>query len=301
MLKNQNWKTFIIDTLYYIGASILYSLSIITFAQNADFAPGGISGLALILNRVTSLPVGVLSLILNLPLILLSWRVIGHGFILKSIWTMLINTFFLDVIFPHIPQYTGNPLLASMFTGVIMGVALAIIYMRGSSTGGSDFIILSVKKLKPHFSVGQISLVFDALVILAGGFVFQNVDAVLYGIISSFATTFTMDSFLYGAGSSKLAIIITNYGQEIAEAISNETGRGSTLVKAIGTYTGQGRDMLYCACSKSEIYKVRTAARSVDPDVLFMITEANEIIGEGFIPPNIPGSDHSLPPNNSDK
>lgn len=298
-MKNKSkLKIFLIDTLYYIAGSILYGLALQTFAVNAQFAPGGVSGLSIILNHYTGWPIGVATLLLNIPIIIFSWRTLGHRFLLKSIWAMLVNAFFLDVVFPLLPAYHGNPLLASMFTGVLLGAGLAVIYMRGSSTGGSDFIIMSVKKIRPHYSVGQISLAFDAGVILAGGLVFGNVDAVLYGIITSFACTMTMDNVLYGAGSSKLAIIITNHGQQIAQAISTEVDRGSTLVAATGTYTGASRDMLYCACSKAEIYKVRTAARSVDPDALIMVTEASEVIGEGFVPPSLPGNEDPPRPKN---
>lgn len=295
MLHQSKLRVFVVDTLYSVAGSILYAMALITFAQNAQFAPGGISGLSLIVNRFTGWPIGLVSVALNIPIVLVCLRVIGTRFLVKSLWTILINTIFLDYIFPLVPVYTGNRLLASMFTGVLMGAGLALIYMRGSSTGGADFLIMTVKKLRPSFSVGQISLAIDALIIVAGGFAFKDVDSVLYGIVSAFALTFTMDNVLYGAGSSKLAIIITNQGQRIAEAISNETGRGSTLVRAVGTYTGKEREMLYCACGKNEIYKVRTAARAVDPDALVMITEANEVVGEGFVPPNIPGNEDPPP------
>lgn len=297
MAKNKKIKTFLIDNLYYIAGSTLYSLALYTFALHANFAPGGVSGLSILINHYTGLPIGILSLLINVPLVLLSLKVVGHTFLLKSIWAMLINTLFLDVIFPYFPfplVYRGNPLLAAMFTGVLLGAGLAIIYMRGSSTGGADFIIMAVKKWKPHISVGKISLATDLIVILAGGLVFKNADAVLYGIIASFGCTLMMDNVLYGAGSGKLAIIITNCGNTIAAAIAAEVGRGSTLVKATGTYTGQGRDMLYCACGKNEIYKVRSTALALDPDAMVMITEASEVFGEGFEPPAIPGNE--IPP-----
>ena len=236
-------RSFAKDTLYFIAGSILYALGLYTFALGAGFAPGGVSGVSIIINHFTGLPIGVLALALNLPLILLCGRIIGLTFLVKSIWTMLLSTLFLDVIFPLLPTYSGNPLLAAMFTGVLVGAGLAIIYMRGSSTGGTDFLTMAIKKKKPHFSVGQISLVLDGVVILIGGLVYQNVDAVLYGIISSFAATITMDN------------------------------------------------VLYCACSKSELYKVRTAAHSQDPDCLIMITEASELFGEGFEPPLLPGNE----------
>lgn len=299
MERTKQIKTFLIDLLYFVGGSILYALALYTFALNANFAPGGVSGLSIIIHHYTGWPIGLVSIALNVPIILLCLRVVGRAFMLKSIVAMLINTFFLDVVFPHLPVYQGNPLLASMFAGVLLGVGLAIIYMRGASTGGADFIIMTVKKLRPHFTVGRISLSIDAVIILLGGIVFQNVDAVLYGIICSFGCTLMMDNVLYGAGSSKLAVIITNHGQAIAGAISNEVGRGSTLVQGTGTYTGKGREMLYCACSKSEIYRVRTTALTIDPAAMIMIAEVSEVFGEGFVPPAIPGNEMP-PPQNGD-
>ena len=293
MKKTWTPKSFFIDTVYFTVGSVLYALGIYTFALNARFAPGGVSGLALIVNFFTSWPVGTLTFVMNIPLIILCARVIGLPFLLKSIWAMLVNTFFIDVVFPFFPTYGGSPLVAAVFTGVVMGLGIGIIYSRGSSTGGFDFIILALKKKYPHFSVGEISLVLDAVVILLGGFMFGNVDAVLYGIIASFSATTAMDYVMYGLGSGKMAIIITNRGKEMAEAISAEVERGSTLVPATGSYTGQPRDMLFCVCSKNQIFKVRRVALAIDPAALLTITETHEVVGEGFQPLMVPG--HETP------
>ena len=295
-ITRKDARAFAVDTLYFLAGGALCSLGLYTFALNAHFAPGGVSGLALLINHFTALPIGMMSLVLNIPLILVCARVLGGAFVLKSSWTMLINTVMLDLVFPHLPTYRGNPLLAAIFTGAALGAGLAIAYMRGSSTGGVDFITMSVKKKNPHLSVGKITLVADAAVILLGGLVFGNVDAVLYGIVASFASTMTMDAILYGAGSGKLAIIVTDHGQQIADAISVEVERGSTLVSARGGYTGELRELLLCVCSKNEIYKVRTAARAIDPGSMLMITEANEIFGKGFTPVRLPGNEDPAGP-----
>lgn len=291
MPKQLDIRTFLIDTLYFIAGSILYALGLYTFALHAGFATGGISGISLILNKFFHWPLGLTSLALNVPLILISFKIVGRTFMVKSVWTMLINSFFLDVVFPHLPAYTGSPLLAAMFTGVLVGGGLALVYMRGSSTGGTDFITMTVKKLRPHIPMGRIVLATDVIIILAGGLAFGNVDAVLYGIITSFAATMVIDNLLYGAGSSKLAIIVTNRGMETAKAISDEVDRGATLLKATGAYTGKQRDLLLCACGKNEIYKVRTAARRIDGGSIVMIAEASEVFGEGFEPPKLPGNE----------
>lgn len=281
-------KTFAVDTLYDVVGSILFAVGIYTFAKSGSFAPGGVSGLALIVNYLwPTLPIGMVTLVFNIPIVLLSYRVVGKAFLLKSLRTMLISTFFLDVVFPHLPVYTGNPMLAAPFSGVFVGAGLAIVYMRGSSTGGTDFLNLSLKKLHPQFSIGQVTLFTDCIVIILGGIVFGNIDAVLYGIVSTYATSMVIDKIMYGAGSGKLALIITQDGHETARRIGNTIERGSTLVKAIGTYSGTERHLLLCVSAKSEIFKVRNIAHAVDPAAFIMVTEASEIFGEGFTKPGL--------------
>ena len=247
----QALKTFAVDTVYDVVGSILFAIGVYTFAKSADFAPGGVSGLALICNYLWDLPIGTMTLIINIPIIIISYKVVGRKFLLKSFKTMVISTLFLDLVFPLTPLYTGNSFLAAIFSGVFMGAGLALIYMRGSSTGGTDF------------------------------------DAVLYGVISTYAASVIIDKIIYGAGSGKLAIIITTDGYATAKKIDEETGRGATLIKAIGTYSGIERHLILCACGKAEIFKVRNAAHAVDPNAFVMITEASEVFGEGFTPPEL--------------
>ena len=280
---NQRMKNLALDLGADVIGSILFAAGIYTFAGAGEFAPGGISGLALIINHLWGLPIGITSIALNAPIILFSFRLLGHRFFLKSIRTMIMNTIFVDFIFTHIPVYKGDRLTAALFAGALLGAGLAVIYMRGSSTGGADFLIMSVKKLRPHLSLGQVTMVLDLLIILLGWPVFGDMDSVLYGIVAAFATSLIIDKVMYGMGAGKLVQIITNDGPAVANAISESTERGSTLIRAVGSYTGQDRDVLLCACSKSEAYKVRAAAHRVDPKCFVMITETSEVFGEGFL------------------
>lgn len=139
----------------------------------------------------------------------------------------------------------------------------------------------------PHISLGQISLVMDGLIIVLGIPIFGDIDSALYGMISAFALTIVMDKILYGAGSGKLALIITDYGPQICQAIDEAVERGSTLVDAMGSYSKEHRYIVMCACSNNEVYKVRTAAHQVDRNAMVMICEANEVFGEGFHAPEL--------------
>lgn len=283
--RSINRRTFFLNLSSDIFGSILYAVGIYTFASNADFAPGGISGLALIIYHIWGLPIGTVSLFMNLPLILLSYRLVGRRFMLKSIRTILISTFFLDVVLPCAPAYSGTPLLAALFSGVTLGAGLALIYMRGSSTGGTDFLTMSIKALRPHLSIGFVTMAIDLVIILLGWPVFGNVDSVLYGLISTFVTSAVIDKLMYGVDAGKLAIIITTQGFSVAQRIDEVSGRGSTVIRARGSYTDIDRQVLLCACSKAQAYRVRNAAHEIDPAAFVMITETSEVFGEGFIDP----------------
>ena len=278
----QQLQNIAIDLFCDILGSILSAIGIYTFAKLASFAPGGISGVALILNHLWNLPIGTTSLVINIPLILLSYRIVGRKFMIKSIRTILINTFFLDFVFPLTPAYDGNPMLAALFSGVFFGCGLALIYMRGSSTGGTDFLTMSIKALHPHLSIGAVTMAIDLVIILIGWPVYGNPDAVLYGLISTFVTSTVIDKIMYGTSAGKLAIIITTQGPAMATHIDEVCARGSTLIRAKGSYTTTERQVLLCACSKAEAYKVRRAAHQTDPDAFVMITETSEVFGEGF-------------------
>ncbi|MDD2958545.1 MAG: YitT family protein [Lachnospiraceae bacterium] len=283
MKINKKAQNFFNDLLCDIIGSILYAMGIYTFAKTANFAPGGISGLALITNHLWGLPIGIMTLIMNIPLVLISWRVVGRKFLLKTARTMIISTIFLDAVFPFTRAYTGSPFMACLYSGICMGAGMAFFYMRGSSSGGTDFLTMTIKVKHPHFSLGMVTMSIDLLIILLGWPVFGNVDAVLYGLSTAFVASAVLDKIMYGMGAGKLIIIITNHGLMLAERIGEITDRGSTSIRAMGTYTKAERDVLLCACSKSQTYAVTNAAHEIDPGAFVMVTETSEVFGEGFI------------------
>ena len=289
-MKKQT-KRLILDLLFDIIGSIAYSIGIYTFARSANFAPGGVSGLALIINHLFHLPIGITSLALNVPLVLISYKVVGKQFLRRTARTMLISTFFLDVVFPYTPAYTGSPFMAALYSGIFLGLGLGLFYMRGTSSGGADFLTITIKHLRPHLSLGAVTMVTDLVVIMLGWPVFRHVDAVLYGLITTFATSLVIDKIMYGMSSGALAIIITDSGMAIADRIGEITGRGSTAIRATGTYTKQDRDVLLCACSNVQAHSVLKAVHEIDPNAFVMMTETSQVHGEGFIEQ----SDHPIP------
>lgn len=276
-------KTIIVDVLFDIMGASLYALAVYTFAAQADFAPGGITGLSIILHHFFEfVPIGMGTIIFNVPIVLLCYKRLGRKFLIKSLRTMIILALLTDIVFPLFPQYSGDRLLAAMFAGVLAGIGLSLVYMRGSSTGGTDFIIFSVRKKYPYVSIGSIALFTDGVIILLGGLTFRQVESVLFGIVMTAALTLTMDKLMYGMGSRKMTIVITTHGKEIAHRISAEVDRGSTIVNATGSFTGEQRQLLMCACNKAEAFEVRCIVREEDPKAIVMQSTVDEAYGYGF-------------------
>ncbi len=284
--RKYGWKTAGRDLLYDVIGSILYAAGIYTFAATANFAPGGITGIAMIVNHFFPfLRIGLVTVIINVPVAIICYRLLGRVFFFKSVKSMLISALILDYVFPLFPQYDGanNPLLAALFAGALSGIGLALIYMPGSSTGGTDFIIMSIRKLKPHLSIGTISMVVDGAVILIGGLVFGNINAVLYGVLMTIVSTTVIDKVMYGSGTRRMLLVISDKAEEIAQAIMEETERGATLADVRGAYTGKPHQLMMCVCSKVEVFASRRVINRIDPNAIVMLTTVDEAYGEGFM------------------
>lgn len=283
-MKNKiNTSEVLKDLIFDIAGSILYGAGIYSFAYAGNFAPGGISGLSIIINHyINAIPIGLCSLLLNIPIIIFTYKTLGKKFLAKSVVSIIIVSLALDYVFPNLPTYSGSQLLAAIFAGSLSGVGLSLIYMRGSSTGGTDFIILSMRKLHPHMSIGNITMIIDGSILLLNGVAFGNIEAVLYGTVLTYASTFFIDKLMYKVTARKNVTIITTKGMEIARAIGEEVNRGVTLSKVIGTYTGMERNLLICICSNSEASQIKSIVYSIDSNALMMVSTSDEVYGYGF-------------------
>lgn len=275
-------KVFIKEVMIDIIGGALIAAGIYNFALNADFPLTGISGICLILYRFFGLPIGLGTVLLNIPIALFSYRLLGRDFFARSIKSMLISSFIIDVVAPLFPMYAGDRLLAAICTGVLSGLGYALIYMNNSSTGGSDFIIMSVKSLQPHLSLGNISFATDGMIILVGGYLFSDVDGIIYGMIMAYLLSRMVDKIMYGIDRGKLTLIVTSVGEQMAIEIERDTGRGATLLKATGSFTGEDKQVVMCACDNKQMISVQRAAKRVDPLSFTVVLESSEVVGEGF-------------------
>ena len=275
-------KNIVKQMMWEILGSICIAAGIYNFAVQAEFPMTGFSGISIILYRLFGMPIGLSTVLLNVPLAIICYRLLGKKFFISSIRCMLISSFFIDYVAPLFPVYEGSRLLAALCTGVIAGIGYAMIYMQNSSTGGSDFIIMAVKALRPYLSLGKIAFLSDVGIILAGGILFRDVDGVIYGMIVNFLFAVVVDKVMYGINSGKMALVVTEHGQKVADVIENTCQRGSTLLKAQGAYSKNEKQVVLCACSNKEMYLVQHAVKEVDPESFMIVLESNEVHGEGF-------------------
>lgn len=280
--KQINWKRIGSDILFETIGSFLIGLALYNFAANAEFPMTGFSGLAMIGYRLWSLPIGVTTALLNVPVAILCYRLLGRGFFLRSLRCIVISTVMIDYVAPLLPVFTGERILAALCTGIIGGIGYAMIYIRNSSTGGSDFIVMAIKAVKPHLEMSRIIFISDAFIVLLGGFIFKDIDGVIYGFIINYFYGLMVDQLMYGLNSGKLALIVTSKADEMAELIDRVADRGSTIIHAHGGYTKSTKNVVMCACKSKQLYQAEKAIKQLDPECFMIVLNSHEVLGEGF-------------------
>ena len=277
-----NMKKLSIQLFWECLGSIFVAIGIYNFAVQAKFPMTGFSGVALIMYRLLNIPIGLSTILLNIPVAILCYHLLGRKFFISSVRCMVISSIFIDYVAPMFPVYQGSRLLAALCTGVFAGIGYALIYTRNSSTGGSDFIIMAVKAMKPHLSLGNIAFWSDVGIILVGGILFRDVDGIIYGMIVNYIFAVVVDKVMYGMNAGKMALIVTEHGEEICQVIDDCCQRGSTILNAKGGYRGDEKQMVMCACNSKEMYQVQQAVKETDPQSFLVVLESHEVHGEGF-------------------
>lgn len=276
-------KKWSIDIAIDIIGGILIALATYNFAAASEFPVVGVNGIALIFYHLWGLPIGKVALLLNIPIAIFCFRILGRSFFLRSVRTIIITSLLMDYAAPLFPIYQGDRMLAAICTGVLSGLGFAMIYMRDSSTGGSDFIMLTLKALHPHLTLGKIAFVMDAFIVLLGtAIISKDVDSLIYGMIISFLLSAVVDKVMYGIDAGKMTLIVTDYASTVAQKIDEVTARGATFLKAEGSYSGEKKDVVMCACNNKQMYSIRNAVKEIDPNAFIIIMESNEVLGEGF-------------------
>lgn len=275
------------NSLIVILGSMLMALGINFFYEPMGLVTGGVSGFAIIVKGLSrniidgGIPVWLTNLVINIFLFAGSYRILGKTFLRNTILGTLVFTGCLYIV-PIVDLAKGDLLLASIFGSVLSGAGLGLIFSAGCSSGGTDLLGAVLQKYLRHYSVAQMLMLVDGIIVLAGAFVF-GIDAALYAVIAVFITTKVMDAILEGLKFAKLALIITDKDKDISSAILYEMGRGVTLLPAKGGYSNHDKNVLMCAVDKKEIVRLMDIVDKNDPKAFMIVTDAREVLGEGFI------------------
>ena len=264
-----------------VGASLLYAAAIALFLDPNQLAPGGVSGIAIILNRLTNLPTGTLILLMNIPLLALGMWKLGWKFVLSTVVAVAASSVFTDLLAPYGPL-TTDPLLAACAGGGLLAVGMGILFKLGATSGGTDILIRVIKLKYKHLKTGSLFLATDCCVIAASALVFGDIDLALYAAIATIVSSFCLDLVLYGRDEAKLVYLITDHEKAIADRLMKELEIGVTYLQGWGAYTCDNKQVILCAMQKRLLPKVQEIAMEEDPYVFLIVTSASEIFGEGF-------------------
>lgn len=272
------------DLSVYLIGSIIYSVAVLLFLSENQISPGGITGIATVLNHLFSLPVGTVVFLLNIPILIIGFMKFGGIFIVKTTVATAVISIFLDIAEEILPTFKIEPILAAVFGGILMGFSLSLFMLRGATTGGVDIIAKLINRRYPHITVGRLMLLSDAIVIALTTLVYKNVESALYSVVALYASSRIMDIMLYGADKGKIIYIISDNADTIASEIMKLVSRGITVLDVKGAYTGSSRKMLMCTVRINEVSSVCRLIREYDKEAFTVIAEAGEILGEGFKP-----------------
>lgn len=278
-------NTFIQKTTWIfatIVGSVIFAAGFAFFLMPNDMSPGGISGLSLVIVELLNFgSVGTLSIAINTPLFIMGGVKIGRKFFFGSLLGMLLSNALID-LFATFGLPAVEPLIGVLYGGVICGVGLGIVFVNGTSTGGSDILVRLLKLKYRNVPIGQISIWFDAIVVILTGIVFQDLNKALYTGITVFICGKMVDAVVYRFDYSKVALIISKEYEAIAQAIGEKLDRGATFLHGEGSYTHKNTKVVLAAVKKQQLTELKELVMEIDPNAFVIVQEAHQVLGDGF-------------------
>lgn len=252
------------------------------FTYPNDIVSGGVTGIGQIINKLTGLPIGVLTIVMNIPLFIIAWKKFGMKFIIGSLIGLLAGSLFIDLFNNLAIVATTDTLLAAVYGGLIKGVGWGMVYSTGATGGGSDIAARFLRRKYPYINFGTIALALDAVVVITFAVIFKKFDSAMYTVITIFVSSRVVNLILYGATNSNVCFIVTSQHQQIADAVTESLHRGATLIKAQGAYTGEDRCVVLAAIKRNQIADLKKLVNTIDEHAFVIITESHEVFGKSF-------------------
>ena len=276
LFGSYTWKDVITDLVYCVVGSALVGLSLSMFTIPNDIAPGGVSGLSTALAYITPIRVSIWNLMLNVPLLLCAWKLLGPRSLAMTLIATLLLSAFIDLT-ALLPVYTSNALLASIFGGALSGLGV-----RGISTGGTDLLALMMKKPFPNLPSGTMLLVIDACVVVFAVLIFRDIDVALYSAIAILVSSKVIDALAEGVDYAKVIYTVTDRGDEVTNVLNTYTDRGTTIIPAVGGYTRGEKQVVLTVTRRNVLAQTLKLIHQADPKAFTFVMDSTEVHGEGF-------------------
>lgn len=276
-------KNWYIKVIEYFGITIgtaIMAISLNLFLEPNTIAPGGVTGLAIVIKKLTGIPIDITNIVINIPLFIMGVFILGKSFGAKTLYATISLSFFIRII-PS-GYITRDLLLASVFGAVLIGLGLGLVFKAGGTTGGTDLGGAILNKFFPGLSVATLMMIIDLGVVIIAGIVDKKIETALYSMITLYILVKVIDLILDGLGYAKACLIVSNKPDEIGKSIMEDLSRGATALKGRGMYTGQDKEVLLCVVNRAEITKLKEIVHFIDPNAFVMVTETHEVLGEGF-------------------
>lgn len=273
----QRVKDYIIITI----ASFIYAAAVSLFLDPNSLAPGGVTGISIILNRTTGVETGTWILLLNVPILILGAWKFGGRFILSTIYCTVLTSVFTNLLTP-VGALTTDPFLAALAGAGLMALALGWVFKAGATTGGMDIVIKVLRLKMPHLKTGSLYLILDTVVVTLSAFVFKDIDRALYAALVVFTASFLLDVVLYGRDGAKVIYIISDHYDTITKRLLEELDIGVTYMEGSGAYSGKDKKVIMCVMRKQLAPKAEEVVKQEDPMAFMIVTSATEIYGEGY-------------------
>ncbi len=263
------------------AAAVIYAIAISLFLDPNNIAPGGVTGISILVNRFTAIPTGTMNLLINIPIVLLGLWKFGWRFICSTMYVLALITVFINALASY-GAMTDDLLIAAVIGGALIGAALALVFMAGATTGGIDIIVKVVRAKRKHIKTNILFLLFDSMVILASWIVFRDLTVAFYAGIAVVTDSVVMDKILYGSDEAKLTYIVSAKPAQMKQRLFDELDTTATVITARGAYTNAPKELLMIVTRKQIYPKLEEIVKDEDPTAFMIVSSASEIFGEGY-------------------
>ncbi len=271
-----------IKSLFFtVIGTALTSFAVSTLLTPNKIVCGGVSGVSTILYQTLNIPPGLTFAVINMILLILGIKFLGKSFTVKTLFGSGMLSLFVQ-LFSYLPPMTDNIFLAAFFGGTLYGLGIGVAFASGASTGGTDILSRIIQYFLPQFPIGKLLLVVDGIVITTSLIIFKDTELVLFGIFALFFSTFCVDWLIRKLNISKIAFVITDKGEEISSFLVSNSPRGVTVINAVGAYSSEKKEMLFCALKENEVPSFQKRVLSIDSEAFIVYSESQQIMGNGF-------------------